>query len=191
MMLEELTTLATADLPVREFADHLRLGSGFDDDGSDDAVLEVCIRSAMAAIEVRIGKALLTRSFKWQLTCWIAEEQGLPIAPVVALNAVTVFDRAGASIVADPMSYFLVKDSQRPRIGGSLPTIPTGGHVEITFDAGFGVWAEVLADLRQAVLLQAASFYENRAGEGRVNGMPFGVMALIESYRQIRLGGVR
>ncbi len=68
MMLEELTAVATLDLPVREFADHLKLGSGFADDGSEDAVLEVCLRSAMAAIEVRIGKALMMRSFRWDLT---------------------------------------------------------------------------------------------------------------------------
>ena len=192
MMLEELTAVATADLPVRAFAEHLKLGSGFTDDGSDDAVLEVCLRSAMAAIEVRIGKALMTRSFRWELTRWIAYgEQALPIAPVVAVNSVTVVERSGAETVVDSGRYVLERDSQRPKIVGSLPSIPDGGRVILAFDAGFGGWVSVPADLRQAVLLQAASFYENRAGEGRVNGMPFGVSALIEGYRPIRIGAVR
>ena len=192
MMLEELTAIASADLPVRVFADHLKLGSGFADDGSQDAVLEVCLRSAMAAIEVRIGKALMTRSFRWELTRWGAEgEQSLPIAPVVTVNAVTLVDRVGVETVVDAAGYVLERDSQRPKIVGGFPGIPDGGRVVLTFDAGFGGWGAVPADLRHAVLLQAAAFYENRAGEGRVNGMPFGVSALIEAYRPIRIGGAR
>jgi uncharacterized phiE125 gp8 family phage protein len=191
-MLEELTAVATVDLPVRVFADHLKLGSGFADDGSEDAVLEICLRSAMAAIEVRIGKALMTRSFSWELTRWGAEgEQVLPIAPVVVVNAVTLVDRGGVETVVDTAGYVLERDSQRPKIVGVLPSIPDGGRVVLVFDAGFGDWDAVPADLRHAVLLQAASFYENRAGEGRVNGMPFGVSALIEAYRPIRIGGAR
>lgn len=192
MMLEELTAIATADLPVLVFADHLKLGSGFEDDGSEDAVLEVCLRSAMAAIEVRIGKALMTRRFQWELTRWgVDDEQVLPIAPVVAVNSVTLVDRGGVETVVDPAEYVLERDSQRPKIVGVLASIPDGGRVVLSFDAGFGDWDAVPADLRHAVLLQAASFYENRAGEGRVNEMPFGVSALIEAYRPIRIGGVR
>ena len=192
MMLEELTAVATADLPIRAFAEHLKLGSGFADDGEQDAVLEVCLRSAMAAIEVRIGKALVTRSFRWELTRWIVEgEQTLPVAPVVAVSSVTLVDRAGAESVVDALDYLLERDSQQPRIVGNLPPVPDGGRAVLQFDAGFGDWDEMPADLRQAVFLQAASFYENRAGEGRVNGMPFGVTALIEAYRPIRIGGAR
>lgn len=191
-MLEELTAVATADLPVRVFADHLKLGSGFADDGSEDAVLEVCLRSAIAAIDVRIGKALMTRSFRWELTRWGEDgEQALPIAPVVAVSAVTLVDRVGVETVVDAASYALERDSQRPKIVGNLPSISDGGRVVLSFDAGFGDWGAVPADLRHAVLLQAAAFYENRAGEGRVNGMPFGVSALIEAYRPIRIGGAR
>lgn len=192
MMLEELTAVATVELPVRAFADHLKLGSGFTDDGSEDAVLEVCLRSAMAAIEVRIGKALMTRRFRWELTRWSANgEQVLPISPIVMVNAVTLVDRQGVETVVDAARYVLERDSQTPKIVGNLPPVPDGGRVVLTFDAGFGDWDALPADLRQAVLLQAASFYENRSGEGRVNGLPFGVSALIEAYRPIRIGGVR
>ena len=59
MVLVELTTVPTGALPVTEFATHLHLGTGFADDGSQDAVLEAYLRAAMAAIEARIGKALI------------------------------------------------------------------------------------------------------------------------------------
>ena len=193
MILEELTTPTVAKLPIREFAEHLKLGSGFADDGAEDAVLELYLRSAMAAIEARIGKVLLTRRFAWRLTRWNGGRgQGLPVAPVSAINDVTLYDALGVGTVADAGAYRLEVDALRPRLeatGALLPVIPRDGSVVIGFEAGFGTWAKVPADLRQAMLLLAASYYENRSGEGRVNGMPFGVMALLESHRAIRIGG--
>ena len=194
-MLEELTTPTTAKLPIREFADHLRLGSGFSDDGSEDAVLEVFIRSALAAIEARIGKALIKRSFSWVVTRWFeVDGQALPIAPVREITSVTLTAANGSTVVVDPASYRLETDIQRSKLaatGSMLTSIPKGGSAEVVFDAGFGAWALVPADLKQAVMLLAASYYENRASETRVNGLPFGVSALLEKYRPIRIGGVR
>ena len=86
----------------------------------------------------------------------------------------------------------MLRDSQRPRLvgrfGRSLPRIPRAGQAEIRFTAGFGEsWDDVPADLRQAVFLLAAHFYENRA-EGAGGTMPFGVLVLIEAYRATRIG---
>jgi len=196
MVLVELTTVPTGVLPVSEFSAHLHLGTGFADDGSQDAVLAAYLRAAVAAIEARIGKALIERVFSWQLTAWRSSEaQVLPVAPVAAITAVKVVDRAGQQVVVDPALYGLEKDSQRPRLvarGASLPAIPAGGTAEIEFAAGYGPgWADLPVDLAQAVFLLGAHFYENRRGEGGRNDlMPFGVMALIETYRAVRvLGG--
>jgi len=196
MMLVEQTTVPTEVLPVSEFAAHLHLGTGFADDGSQDAVLAAYLRAAMAAIEARIGKALIARDFSWQLTTWrTGDSQGLPIAPISAINAVKVTDRLGSETVIAPESYFLVKDFQRPRLvatGGALPSIPAGGSVDIAFTAGYGpAWQDLPVDLAQAVFLLGAHYYENRRGEGgREDLMPFGVMALIEAHRSVRvLGG--
>ena len=59
MMLVEETTVPMSALPVAEFKDHLRLGSGFSDDGIQDALLDAHLRAAMAAIEAvgLIGEA--------------------------------------------------------------------------------------------------------------------------------------
>ena len=77
-------------------------------------------------------------------------------------------DADGAETAVDPESWSVLRDSQRPRLvgrfGRSLPRIPRAGQAEIRFTAGFGeAWDEVPADLRQAVFLLAAHFYENRA----------------------------
>lgn len=196
MILTEVSAPPTAALPVRGLAEHLRLGSGFADDGSQDAVLELYLRSAMAAVEARLGRALLARDFSLTLTRWREEGcQPLPIGPVRSVEAVTLVDAGGLASEAEPDGWSVMRDSQRPRLvgrfGRNLPKLPRAGHAEIRFTAGFGAsWDEVPADLRQAVLMLAAHFYENRAESGFAAGsMPFGVLVLIEAYRATRLGG--
>ena len=196
MMLTEQTAVPTAALPIQEFKDHLRLGTGFADDGVQDALAEGYLRAAMAAIEGRIGKALMSRDFLWILDGWRdGVAQAVPVAPVSAVASVMVRDAGGGATVVPTASWRLVKDTHRPKIvgiAGSLPTIPTGGQVEILFTAGFGAaWSNVPVDLAQAVFLLAAQFHENRHESGERNaGLPFGVMALIERWRTVRvLGG--
>ncbi len=194
MNLIELTTPDAASLPVRELADHLRMGTGFADDGSQDDVLEAYLRAAISAIEGRTGKVLLEKSYSWDLTRWFEDgRQGLPVAPATAITSVTLMTAAGETVV-DTAAYWLQPDVYRSEIMGTpLPSIPAGGSARIVFVAGFGpAWTDVPSDLRQAVLMLAASYYENR-GDVTMGGltMPFGVMALIEKYRTVRLLGDR
>lgn len=198
MMLTEETPVPSVDLPVDELKDHLRLGSGFADDGMQDGVIETCLRAAMAAIEGRIGKMLFQRRFLWVLDCWRdGSEQALPVAPVSGIVSVTLVDAAEAEAVVPDTAYRLIPDLHRPRLAGrgsALPVIPGEGLVKVVFDAGFGVaWTDLPVDLRQAVLLLAGEFYEHRHDDGaQAAGLPFGVVTLIERWRTVRiLGGGR
>jgi len=194
-MLVEQTTVPTAVLPVTEFRDHLRLGSGFADDGLQDSVLEQYLRSSLSSIEARTGKVLLERTFGWTLTGWRERgSQALPVAPVSAITEVKLVDRHGAETVVSPEAYRLSTSSQRPQLVSTsfyLPTIPSHGSAEIVFVAGFGAtWGDVPPDLGQAAFLLAAHFYEHRAAlvSGQTQ-MPFGVSLLIDRYRTVRLFG--
>ena len=196
MMLTEMTTVSLAALPIQGFKDHLRLGSGFTDNGLQDGLLERHLRAAIAAIEGRIGKTLLTKRLKLTLNDWRGrDEQPLPVAPVTALVSVALIDAADVIIVLDPARYRLIADQQRPKLRGlglSLPTVPNDGRAEVVFDAGFGpVWADIPPDLAQAVLLLATEYYEIRHEvDSRVAGLPFAVQTLIERWRNVRvLGG--
>ena len=197
MMLIEETTIALAALPVQAFKAHLRLGSGFAEDGVQDAVLEGFLRAAIAAIEARTGKILIRRAFSWSLTCWRSPEgQVLPVAPVVDVTEVRLTDASGTETVLAATSYRLAADAQRPRVvpvAGLLPGVPTGGSVQIAFTAGYAQDFDGLpADLAQAVLLLAAHYYEYRDETSLSAGcMPFGVTSLIERYRMVRMFGGR
>ena len=196
MMLIEQTAVPDEALPVQELKDHLRLGTGFSDDGMQDALIRGYLRAAMAAIEGRTGKALIARRFQLVLEDWrTPTDQALPLAPVSAVVSVTLVDVALVAVLVDPARYRLVQDTHRPRLTGVgylLPTVPVEGRIEVVFDAGFGAaWANVPPDLGQAVLLLAAEYYDrrNELGDG-VAGLPHAVQALIEKWRTVRvLGG--
>ncbi len=193
MMLVEETTVPTSALPVAQFKDHLRLGSGFSDDGLQDPVLESYLRASMAAIEARTGKILIEREFSWTLTAWRdGRRQPLPVAPVNAITGVMLIDMNGDETFADGDAWYLEPDSQRPSLVGvhsCLPALPVNGSVRVGMLAGFGPeWGDLPADLAQAVMLLASHYYEFRHDVmSGTPAMPFGVSALIERYRTVRL----
>lgn len=195
MMLTEVTGVPQLALPMDELKEHLRLGAGFALAPNQDGLLESHLRAAMAAIEGRIAKVLIARQFLWVLEEWRdPAEQALPVAPVGAIVSLTLKDSAGGTSVVAPASYRLISDIHRPKIAGrgsALPSVPVDGTVELVFDAGFGpAWSDVPADLRQAVLLLAAEFYDHRNDDGTAQpGLPFGVVTLIERWRQVRILG--
>lgn len=195
MMLVEVTTIPTQDLPIADFRNHLRLGTGFADDTLQDSVLEQCLRAAVAAIEARTSKVLLQRVFRWTVRGWRCPEmQALPVAPVVSVDEIKVISSSSDETLVASDTYVLMQDVQRPTVhatGAALPVIPTLGTAEISLVAGFSAdWAGLPADLGQSVLLLAAHYYETRDVQSSGDGnMPFGVSALIERYRTVRILG--
>lgn len=198
MFLVEESAPTAGALPIAGLRDHLRMGSGFAlaDDPAEAAALTGFLRAAISTIEARTGKVLLTRGFRLRLDDWRdVLGQTLPLAPVLSVGRIEIEDGAGGNRVVPAGSFRLLPDGQRPRIvpvGASLPPVPDRGWVTITFTAGFGAtWAEVPADLAQAVLLLAARYYEDRSFEGTAGAMPQGVSALIERWRSVRVLGGR
>jgi len=194
MMLTETTVVPGSALPVLQFRDHLRLGSGFAEDGTEDALLESYLRAAMAAVEAWTGKALVTRDFLQEVSAWSGPDaQSLATAPVSAVTAVTLASADGTEIAVAAERYRLQQDTHVPAlraVSGSLPTIPAGGAGRIAFRAGFGTdWALVPDDLAHAVLMLAAYYYEYRH-EARIGAarIPYGVSRLISAWRVVRLG---
>ncbi|QHQ34554.1 head-tail connector protein [Algicella marina] len=194
MNLTEITSPPAAAYPVRALADHLRLGTGFADDGSQDALLEAYLVAAIAAVEARTGKVILERDYLWEIARWHSgDRQGLPVAPVQAVNAVSLIDFEGGETLIDAGRYRLRPDGLRPElVAGVLPAIPHNGMVRIAFTAGYGpVWEDAPADIRQAVLLLAAHYYEYRSIDGAEREMPFGVSQLLARFQTLRLTGDR
>lgn len=191
MMLTEVTTVPDAALPVDAFKEFLRLGSGFSTDALQDDLLVATLRAALRAVEQRTGKMLFSRDFQWTASAWReADRQPLPAAPVSEIASVVIRDGDGSeALVSDGWS--LQPDTHRPYLiaKGALPSIPSGYLAEIVFTAGFGPeWADIPADLKQAVMILAAYYYENRfQPQSNDQSMPLSVAQLIEPYRTVRM----
>ena len=193
MILTETSPAAVNPVPLDEFAAHLRLAQGFADDAAEDALLELYLRNATSVVEARIGKALIRRGFKLQVGAWSRDGRlVLPIGPVAAINSLR-FVRDAVTIAVSADAWSLELGSSRQLLsgsgGGALPTIPNDHLAELIFDAGFGAsWNDVPGDLRQAVMLLAAHYYENRYGVTEPGqGIPIAVQALLETQRPVRL----
>ncbi len=193
MILTETSPAAVNPVPLDEFTAHLRMAQGFADDSAEDALLELYLRNATTVVEARIGKALIRREFKLQVTAWNRDGHlVLPVGPVAAIGSLS-FIRGAATIALTADAWSLEPGSSRQRLtgpgGGALPVIPDGYLAELVFDAGFGAsWNDVPGDLSQAVMLLAAHYFENRYGDTEPGqGLPVAVQALLETQRPVRL----
>jgi uncharacterized phiE125 gp8 family phage protein len=194
-MLTELEAAPSGPASVEAFAEHLRLSTGLAAlQPSETAALDGILRAAGAAVESMTGRALIRRRFKWTVERWRDPcREVLPIAPVEQINAVTMVKAGGSWSAIDPSAWRLVKSQFDPALaparGGWLPQIPTGGMAEIEMVAGHAVDpAGVPDDLRQAVLLLAAHYHEQRhVSAAPMADIPYGVGALIARWRKVRL----
>lgn len=194
MILIEVNQVATGVLPIAQLKSHLRLGSGFAEDSVQDDVVESYLRAALATVEGRTGQAIFEREFVWSVEKWSnGEVQSFPLAPVRAISSVTKVASDGTRETQDVAAYTFVEDVFAPKLkalSGSLPEPPTDGKIEVQLVAGSAQsWTQVPSDLAQAVLLMAAHYYEYRNDLALGKGCtPFGVTALLERYRPMRIG---
>lgn len=193
MLLKEIRPAATNPVPLREFAAHLRLAHGFNDDRSEDGLLELYLRNATAVVERRTAQALISRPYRLNLSSW--DHHGhmtMPVGPVAAIDQFR-YVGPGSTIDLEPEDWVLEPGTTRQRItgarGGSLWPLPLGSVAELNFAAGHGEsWNDVPDDLLQAVITLAAHFYENRFGEVAGTGpLPAGVMAIVDQHSPIRI----
>jgi len=166
-------------------------------DGADeDALLATLITAARLHLESVTGRALLTQSWRLVLDAWPAGgEVRLPVAPLSALTEIRAFDEDGDGHTL-ALEQFLVAPGDEPvrlllpaTVAG-MPVLRQRFGIEIDYVAGFGAAADVPQELKQALLVLVAHWFEHRdavviAGSGAV--IPFGFDRLIAPWREVRL----
>ena len=92
MMLTEQTTVSGAALPLQALKDHLRLGSGFADDGMQDALVESYLRAAMAVIAIVVATvAVSALSVQQQMQLKVRQQKALTItATAITVTAIVI-----------------------------------------------------------------------------------------------------
>ncbi|MCB1491901.1 MAG: head-tail connector protein [Rhodobiaceae bacterium] len=169
---------------------HLRI-----DDTAEDAYVQALIVSARVRVEVETRRALVTQSWTQTLDRWPDDAVvALQIAPVQSVTTVTVRDENGVAQTVSSGLYDLDGESNPPRLVVNQPvdspaTLPAG--IAITFVAGYGDAADdVPADIRQAMLLLIADWFEHRDplyGSSQGARLPAAAEAILGPYRMVHL----
>jgi uncharacterized phiE125 gp8 family phage protein len=183
---------ALEPVTLAEAKAHLRV-----DSDAEDVLIQSLVITSRLHIEAALGLALISQGWRWSLDAW--PRDGVlcfPIRPVQAVAEVRVLDPEGTPAVV-PTAHFVLDGRGDParlvRAGSSL--LPTPGRtvagIEIDFSAGFGpAAADVPAQIRQALLLLVAHWFENREpvalGDSPVP-VPLAVSELLAPWRGRRL----
>lgn len=175
-------------VPLSQVKAFLRIGHE-----GEDTLVTGLIEAATQRVETAGDLALVTRSLRLTLPRWPQRLvlQGLRLSPVPvqSLQAVRVFDEAGAS--TDLTDRFeLIEHRLCLRPWQTVAAVPSGGRIEIEYIAGFGEQAAIPADLVQAVMRLCAMAYSQGRGDGQTalrQDLPDDVESILKSYRRVRL----
>lgn len=161
---------------------------------SEDALISGLIKAARAEVEAQTGMALIDQSWRLAMDFWpYSRVVRLRRHPVKEILSVTVYGAEGEAAILDPAGYEADLVSRPARLHFMAPPAPERrlNGIEVDFVAGFGeAGTDVPDQLRRAVLLLTAYWYEIRAGHGTVgrpSSIPSGFDRLIAGYRTGRL----
>lgn len=184
MTIVELNPPAVEPVTLAEVKAQLRLETG-----DEDVLLASLIRTARQHLERQAGLALISRVFRLYRDEWPeGAVMSIPLGPVSAIEAVTVYDGEGTPATVALAGHVLDGASSPARL--VLATRPDPGRaingIEIDFTAGFGpTGADVPDTLKRAMLLHVAHMFEFRAAIApgdQPAGIPAGYDRLIAPY---------
>ena len=182
MPLELITPPTEEPISLSEAKAHLRV-----DVSDEDTLIRELISVARRSVEVRTGRALITQSWAMTLPEAPSAPIVLPRQPATAITSVSVIGIGGART---PLSTGLYRlETAEPSRLLPQGAWPSCAGAEVVFSAGYGAASDVPEDLRQAVRLLLAHFYERRelAESDRFSAVPDALDGLLAPYRSIRL----
>lgn len=143
--------------------------------------------------EHELQRSLVAQTFQLSLDAFPSDVIELPMGPIPADGALSIVsvkytDTAGAEQTVDPAAYYLDAYSNVPRLmpvsGWPSPKVQMNA-VRIRYTSGHASPGTVPQPIRQWILLQTATLYENR--EATSPGVqPIHVARLLDPYRSYR-----
>jgi uncharacterized phiE125 gp8 family phage protein len=161
----------------------------------DDDVIAALIAGARVHVEAQTRRALIAQSWRLIRDAWPADGSVriLP-APLRELTAARVYRLDGTTQALD-VSHFTVEAGAAPAVIFFSTPQPAPARIvagiELDIEAGYGeTAADVPADLRQAIRVLVAHWYENRgliALGQQVSILPGAAAAILAPYRVLSL----
>ncbi len=165
------------------------------DTDDDDALVTAAITAARVHVEALTRRCLIEQRWRVYLDAWPRKRiVPIAVAPLISVEAVTVYDAAGDPHVVDDGDYEVDTVAVPGRLVLSAVVPIATRHfnaIEVEVTAGYGASSiDVPGPLRQAIMMLVAHWYEHRGVVGHDNSgavPPVGFEALIAPYRILSL----
>ncbi|MEL7027677.1 MAG: head-tail connector protein [Pseudomonadota bacterium] len=191
MALKLVTPPGVEPVSLAEAKAHARI-----DHADEDTYVSGLIVAARRLAEARTGRSFISQTWRLTLDAFPpGDEICLARGPVQSVAYVKTFDADDIESILDPARYVVDGESRPPRIVRkpelSWPFVGRAAEgVEIQYVAGYGAAAsDVPEELRQAILMLTAHFYEQREilSENRLYEAPGAIDALLAPYAPVRI----
>lgn len=177
---------------------------------AEDAPLTAMCDTAVAVLQDRTGRVLISSTWTWVLDAFgpsrdggadfwferypsgnrVRPELRMPILPLVSVETIHYVDGGGVTRLLDSSAYQVDARNGRiaPAVGSSWPQTGTGylNAITIDFTAGYGTTrGAVPVKLRHALGMLIGHYWENRETTSimTVKDVPLGFDELIDSYK--------
>ena len=156
---------------------HLRLDT---DDGTDDDLIKHLIEVATERAEHQLGRSLLTKTYQT-----VAEhDDKIKLVPnLIAISSVIVTNDDDSTTTLTGADYLINQNSLVPEV---MPMVLVEASIAVTYTAGYGNADAIPKAIKQWVLVDLATLYENREAVMNygVNSVPYAfVDGLLDPYR--------
>lgn len=161
----------------------------------EDTLINSLIVAARSRAETFLRRALMTQTWDYVLDCFPAWAIEVPRPPLAVLTSVKYLEASAGVLTTLAASEYRVDLSSQPgrvtpEIGKVWPvTYDVINAVTVRFDAGYTSAANVPQEIKQAMLLLLAAWFENRSdfviapGTAHSLPMPVSAEALLRPYR--------
>lgn len=178
---------ATEPVSLAEAKVHLRVTHA-----DDDTYVSTLIIAARRQVESRTGLRLITQGWSLFRDCWpMQADLSLELSPVLSVNDILAYSWDGTPSPYDAAHYYLDAASKPARVvlrQDRFPPMPgrNVNGIEVRFTAGFGAASAVPQELKQAVLILLAHWFDHR-GDGDDALLPQTFSDIIRQHRIVRL----
>jgi uncharacterized phiE125 gp8 family phage protein len=193
MNIKQISTPETIPISSEKLSIHLRLADGFSSESNEDANLLHYIKSATQIIEHKIQSAIVSKKYSWTLKAWPSSfldirELSMPLERCTHIESINITASDGSTRDIFDSNWHLL--GRRLYCNTPVPRLHTNECIVVQFWSGFGkTQDDVPDDIKQAVLLLAAHYFESRyaSGNERLSRIPYNIEEIIEYYRPIRV----
>ena len=213
--LKLVTAPAALPVAVADVKTYLRINTS-----DDDAMLSGFIEAATDIVEKYTGRRLITQTWAQFMDAFPqnsridalpdgvtegaiseyvygADSFELLLFPVQSITHLKTYDPANTAYTMSSSDYFLDTASEPCRLAlandASWPTtlLRAIKGIEVQFVVGYGASGSAVPfGLKQAIMEIVGKFYSSRGCSDSENAMPATALALLQSYRVMRIGAV-